>query len=112
MNPSYGIEAGDLVCPQCQNPFSEDKTCSDCGVFIDVLEIIAHDLYNYNARPQRAYHRLDHFKDVLGQFHGREGKTIATEILQQITCELQVVNEVTASDVKKAMRKLKLTKHT
>ena len=97
--------------PQCHNPFSENKTCSACGVFIDVPGFIVHDLYNYNARPQRAYHRVDHFKEVLGQFQCREGKTIPPEISHQIKDELQIANEVTASDVKKAMRKLKLTKY-
>ncbi len=86
--------------------------CEDCGCFIEEQEFIVNDLYNYNARPQRAYHRLDHFKEVLGQFQGRDGKTIPTEILHQIKYEVSAsCNEVTAIDVKKAMRKLKLTKY-
>ena len=85
--------------------------CEDCGCFIEEQEFIVNDLYNYNVRPQRAYHRLDHFKEVLGQFQSREGKTITLEILHQIKNERSVVNEVTAVDVKKVMRKLKLTKY-
>ncbi len=73
-----------LLCPQCRQPFSENKICEECGFFIEEQEFIVNDLYNYNARPQRAYHRLDHFKEVLGQFQGREGKTIPPEILHQI----------------------------
>ena len=86
--------------------------CGNCGCFIEEQEFIVNDLYNYNARPQRAYHRLDHVKEVLGQFQGREGKTIPLEVLDQIKNELySPCNEVTASDVKKVMRKLKLTKY-
>jgi hypothetical protein len=102
----------DILCPQCHQPFSKNKMCEDCGCFIEEQEFIVNDLYNYNARPQRAYHRLDHFKEVLGQFQGRDGKTIPTEILHQIKYEVSAsCNEVTAIDVKKAMRKLKLTKY-
>ena len=100
-----------LLCPHCNKPFSKNKMCEDCGCFIEEQEFIVNDLYNYNARPQRAYHRLDHFKEVLGQFQGREGKTIPLEVLDQIKNELSACNEVTASDVKKVMRKLKLTKY-
>ena len=83
-----------LLCQRCRQPFSEDKTRSDCGVFIDAPEFIVQDLYNYNAKPQRACHRLDHFKEVLGQFQGREGKTIPHDILHQIKYEIRIVNEV------------------
>jgi hypothetical protein len=100
-----------FLCPHCQKPFSENKRREDCGCFIEEQEFIVNDLYNYNARPQRAYHRLDHFKEVLGQFQGREGKHIPLEILDNIKNELSVCNEVTATDVKKVMRKLKLTKY-
>ena len=89
----------------------DDNMCYECGCFIDKPEFIVTDLYNYKLRPQRMYHRLDHFKEVLGQFQGREGKHIPPEILHQIRCELPVFSEATAIDVKKAMRKLKLTKY-
>ena len=100
-----------LLCPQCRQPFSENKICEDCGFFIEEQEFIVNDLYNYNARPQRAYHRLDHFKEVLGQFQGREGKTIPPEILSLSNYELPEDHEATATDVKNVMRKLKLTKY-
>ena len=99
------------LCPECGQPFSEYKMCEDCGIFYDEPEFIVTDLYNYIARPKRSYHRLDHFKEVLGQFQGREGKHIPPEILHQLKYELSVFNEVTAIDVKKAIRKLKLTKY-
>ena len=99
------------LCPECGQPFSEYEMCEDCGILYDEPEYIVTDLYNYIARPKRSYHRLDHFKEVLGQFQGREGKHIPPEILHQIKYELPLFNEVTAIDVKKAIRKLKLTKY-
>ena len=83
--------------------------CEDCGIFHDEPEFIVTDLYNYIALPKRLYHRLDHLKEVLGQFQGREGKHIPPEILHQIKYEISVFNEATALDVKKTTRKLKLT---
>ena len=100
-----------MLCPECHQPMSEEGMCYECGCFFEKQEFIVTDLYNYNARPQRSYHRLDHFKEVLGQFQGREGKQIPPEILHQIRYELPVFSEATAVDVKKAMRKLKLTKY-
>ena len=99
------------LCPECRQPFSDSKMCEECGIFYDEPEYIVYDLYNYQARPQRLYNRLDHFKEVLGQFQGREGKHIPPEILHQIKYELPVFREATALDVKKVMRKLKLTKY-
>ena len=99
------------LCPECGQPFTERKMCQECGISYDEQEYMVYDIYNYNARPQRLYNRLDHFKEVLGQFQGREGKQIPPEILHQIKYELPVFSEASAVDVKKAMRKLKLTKY-
>ena len=99
------------LCPECRQPFSESKMCEECGIFYDEPEYIVHDLYNYQARPQRLYNRLDHFKEVLGQFQGREGKNIPPAILHQMKYELPVFSIATALDVMKVMRKLKLTKY-
>jgi hypothetical protein len=90
---------------------SETGMCYDCGCFFEKPEFIVTDLSHYNIRPQRSYNRLDHFKEVLGQFQGREGKQIPLEVLEQIKFELPVFSEVTPTHVKKAMRKLKLTKY-
>ena len=62
------------LCPQCRQPF--DKVCESCGIFYDEPEFIVTDFYNYTTKPARSYHRLDHFKEVLGQFRVREGKRI------------------------------------
>ncbi len=62
-------------------------------------------------RPQKSYRTLVHFMWVLGQFHGRCGELILPQTLHQIDFELHMFSEVTATEVKKATRKLKLTKY-
>ena len=100
-----------MLCPECREPMSENGMCEDCGCFFEKQEFIVTDFYNYNARPKRSYNRLDHFKEVLGQFQGREGKTISPEILDQIRGALPDFTKATAIDVKNAIRKLRLTKY-
>ncbi len=75
--------------------------CEECGCFFEKQEFIVTDFYNYNARPQRSYNRLDHFKEVLGHFHGREVKDIPLDIVHQIRCELPVVLKQPQSTLKK-----------
>ena len=71
-----------MLCPMCNEPMSEDEMCYECGCFFEKQEFIVTDFYNYNARPKRSYNRLDHFKEVLGQFQGREGKDVPPEIFK------------------------------
>ncbi len=100
-----------MLCPECHEPMSENEICEECGCFFEKQELVITDLSNYTTRPQRSHNRLDHFKEVLGQFQGREGKHIPPEILEQIKFELPVFSEVTVVHVKKAIRKLNLTKY-
>ncbi len=71
-----------MLCPECGRPM--EKVCEECGVFYDVPELIVTDLYNYKARPQRCYKKADHFKEVLYQFQGKEGKDIPPEVVEQV----------------------------
>jgi hypothetical protein len=45
----------------------------DCGFFHDKPELVVTDLYTYQAKSQRFYNKLDHFKEVLGQFKVERG---------------------------------------
>ena len=89
------------VCPECNKKM--DEMCVDCGCFFDKPELVVTDLYNYQAKPLRFYNRLDHFKEVLGQFQGREGKHIPPEILEKIKNELPDSREATAEDINKPL---------
>jgi len=91
--------------------------CADCGVFYDKTEFVVTDLTNYIVKQKRIYKKLDHFKEVLGQFQGREGKIVPKEVLQQIRSDLadkfwvKPGGEITHEDVKKSLRRLKLRKY-
>lgn len=96
------------VCPECHQPM--DKICEECGVTLDEPEYVVHDLYNYIARPHRCYKREDHFKEVLAQFQGNEGKVLPPELLNQIRDEIKD-NEITLSEIRRVLRKLRLTNY-
>jgi len=95
------------LCPECREPM--ETMCEECCIFHDKPELSVTDLYNYQAKPQRFYNRQDHFKELLGQFQGCEGKAIPREIKEKITNAVPL--QATTEDVKTAMRKLKLTKY-
>lgn len=96
------------VCPECHQPM--DKICEECGVTLDEPEYVVHDLYNYIARPHRCYKREDHFKEVLAQFQGNEGKVLPPELLNQIRDEIKD-REITLSEIRRVLRKLRLTNY-
>ena len=79
-------------------------TCADCGVFYDKPEFVVTDVTNYLIKRKRVYKKLDHFKEVLSQFPGREGKIVTGEVLRKIRSDLadNVCSGVTVEDVKKA----------
>lgn len=95
------------TCPECRQPMF--KVCEECGVSFDEPEYVVYDLYNYTARPQRCYRREDHFKEVLAQFQGNDGKDLPQELLEQIKTEIGTKTGVT--EIKRALRKLKQTKY-
>jgi len=85
--------------------------CEECGVTFEQPELIVTDIYNYVARPQRIYKREDHFKEVLAQFQGREGKDITAETLEKVKAEVIDPKETDVAEIKRILRKLKLTKY-
>ena len=66
----------------CAQPMLE--MCEECGVFYEKQEFIVTDLSNFKIKHKRIYKRLDHFKEVLSQFQGKEGKDIPHEVVERI----------------------------
>jgi len=97
------------ICPECKA--SIDKMCDECGVFFDEPEYIVTDLYNYNQRHQRCYKREDHFKEVLYQFQGKEGKDITPEVLKTIKDQVNDITTLNITEVRQILRRLKMTKY-
>ena len=92
-------------CPECHQPI--DKICYDCGICFDEPEFVVTDLHTYIPIFKRKYCRLDHFREVLNQYQGKEGREIPEDIVQRVRDEL--ARE--PMSVKQALRDLKLTKY-
>jgi len=98
-----------INCPECNKPM--EGMCEECGVTFEKQELIVTDLHNYVAKPQRFYKREDHFKEVLAQFQGREGKDITAETIEKIKAEVKNPAQTDVAEIKRILRKLKMTKY-
>ena len=99
-----------MICPMCQEPMGE--MCVECGVFFEKQEFIVTDLSNFKIKHKRIYKRLDHFKEVLSQFQGKEGKEIPKEVVDKLRENInKEKTTITLNDVKLGLRKLKLNKY-
>ena len=92
----------------CREPMKE--MCEECGVFYETQEFIVTDLSNFKIKHKRIYKRLDHFKEVLSQFQGKEGKDIPRTVIERLRESIKN-DSPTIQEVKQHMRKLKLNKY-
>ena len=92
----------------CREPMKE--MCEECGVFYETQEFIVTDLSNFKIKHKRIYKRLDHFKEVLSQFQGKEGKDIPRTVIERLR-ESVKNDSPTILEVKQNLRKLKLNKY-
>ena len=94
----------------CREPMGE--MCEECGVFFEKQEFVVTDLSNFKIKHKRIYKRLDHFKEVLSQFQGKEGKEIPKEVVDKLRENInKEKTTITLNDVKLGLRKLKLNKY-
>ena len=99
-----------MLCPMCREPMGE--MCEECGVFFEKQEYVVTDFRNFQIRHRRIYKRLDHFKEILSQFQGKEGKEIPNEVVDRIRETIKKDRGTTTlNDVKQSLRQLKLTKY-
>ena len=92
----------------CREPMKE--MCEECGVFYETQELIVTDLSNFKIKHKRIYKRLDHFKEVLSQFQGKEGKDIPRTVIERLRESIKH-DSPTILEVKQNLRKLKLNKY-
>ena len=86
--------------------------CEECGVFYEKPEFIVTDLSTFKVKHKRVYKRLDHFKEVLSQFQGKEGKEIPKEVVDKLKTKIDKdKTTITLDDVKLGLRRLKLNKY-
>ena len=86
------------------------EMCEECGVFYETQEFIVTDLSNFKIKHKRIYKRLDHFKEVLSQFQGKEGKDIPRTVIERLRESIKN-DSPTIQEVKQNLRKLKLNKY-
>ena len=99
-----------MLCPMCREPMGE--MCEECGVFFEKQEYVVTDFRNLQIRHRRVYKRLDHFKEILSQFQGKEGKEIPNEVVDRIRETIKKdPGTTTLNDVKQSLRQLKLTRY-
>ena len=92
----------------CGEPMKD--MCEECGVFYETQEFIVTDLSNFKIKHKRIYKRLDHFKEVLSQFQGKEGKDIPRTVIERLRENIKN-DSPTLHEVKQSLRKLKLNKY-
>ena len=92
----------------CGEPMKD--MCEECGVFYETQEFIVTDLSNFKIKHKRIYKRLDHFKEVLSQFQGKEGKDIPRTVIERLRESIKN-DSPTIQEVKQNLRKLKLNKY-
>ena len=89
-----------MFCPVCREPW-KDEVCYECGAFYEKQQFVVTDLSNYKVKHKRIYKRLDHFKEVLCQFQGKEGKHIPQEVIEGIRDSIDKDNgSITLLDIK------------
>ena len=98
----------EILCPMCREPMTE--MCEECGVFYERQEFIVTDLRNFKIKRRSVYKRLDHFKEVLNQFQGKEGRDIPKIVIERLR-ENMKKESPTLYDVRQSLRKLKLNKY-
>ena len=92
----------------CREPIKE--MCEECGVFYETQEFIVTDLSSFKIKHKRIYKRLDHFKEVLSQFQGKEGKDIPRTVIERLRESIKN-DSPTILEVKLNLRTLKLNKY-
>ena len=97
-----------MLCPMCREPMKD--MCEECGVFYETQEFIVTDLSTFKIKHKRIYKRLDHFKEVLSQFQGKEGKDIPRTVIERLRESIKN-DSPTILEVKQTLRKLKLNKY-
>ena len=103
-----------MICPECKNPMNQ--MCEECGIFFDTPVFEVSDLSTYNIKHKRDYKKLDHFKEVLNQFQGREDKQIPEQVVntvkQNLPEMLETVSDIVGVNITRIiLRKSKMSKY-
>lgn len=111
------------ICQYCKNGeliHIEDEgnlTCNNCSRYVPYL--FENDKPSYKEPPKEvcfyAYRRINHFKEVIAQFQGKETTQISFEVIekikQQIKKERLKVSEITNERTREILKKFGYNKY-
>jgi hypothetical protein len=111
------------VCQECFKgemiPLDDEGLliCNNCSVSIPFL--IENEKPSYKEPPKEvcfyAYKKINHFKEIISQFQGKETTQIPDEIIQQIKQQIKKeridLNTLNYSKTKELLKKLSLNKY-
>jgi hypothetical protein len=91
--------------------------CSEC--FVMVPHLIETEKPSYKEAPKEvcfyAYKRINHFKEIVAQFQGKETTHISDEVISRIKCQILKerisVDQLTYARTKDILKKLSLNKY-
>jgi hypothetical protein len=106
------------ICKRCQVgelSANEDEgllICKKC--FVSTPYLIEHDKSSYKDPPKEvcfyAYKRINHFKEILAQFQGKETTQIHPDVIEKIKLQIKKerykLSELTNAKTKEILRKL------
>jgi hypothetical protein len=110
------------ICQYCNNgeliPLEDEGVllCNSCSR--NILYLVENDKPSYKEPPKEvcfyAYKRINHFKEIIAQFQGKETTQIPQEVIenikQQIKKERIDISEITNSKTKEILKKLSYNK--
>jgi hypothetical protein len=111
------------VCQQCHQgeliPIEHEGVlvCNQCGCSIRYL--VDNDKPSYKEPPKEvcfyAYKRINHFREILAQFQGKETTQIPDDVLEDIKCQIKKerinLHQITNKKAKDILKKLGYNKY-
>jgi hypothetical protein len=111
------------VCQSCHNgeliPLEDDGVlvCNTCSKITPYL--VENDKPSYKEPPKEvcfyAYKRINHFKEILAQFQGKETTQISDEVIENIKLQIKKerieMSQITNSKTKEILKKLGYNKY-
>jgi len=111
------------VCRSCHNgelvPLEDDGVlvCNTCSKITPYL--VENDKPSYKEPPKEvcfyAYKRINHFKEILAQFQGKETTQISDEVIENIKLQIKKerieMSQITNSKTKEILKKLGYNKY-
>ena len=111
------------ICKNCNHgelaPYEDEGIliCTSCSASIPYL--IENEKPTYKEPPKEvcfyAYKRINHFKEIISQFQGKETTQISSEIINKITLQIKkeriTQSELTNDKMKEILKKLGYSKY-